>query len=118
MDDLPMTREAALRLDNRLKVAYGDRMRAALQGTPFSVDVACAIVCKETGLYLLPFLDRMPADQALARCVFDASGDADGTSRGAFPKNTAAFRARYGDEFTQMLIEQANATRAVRGMGA
>jgi hypothetical protein len=116
MDDLPMTRDDARRLADKLKTAFGERMRDALAGTHFSVEIACAIACKETGLYLLPFLKRMSMDEALARCVFDASGDAAGTSRGAFPKNTAAFRERYGDALTDMLIAEANLTRNARGM--
>jgi hypothetical protein len=51
------------------------------------------------------------------RTVFDASGDYPGTSRGAFPVNTAAFRARYGNDFTAMLIEEANKTRRLQNYG-
>ncbi|NJM37762.1 MAG: hypothetical protein HC845_07840 [Akkermansiaceae bacterium] len=49
--------------------------------------------------------------------MLDASGDFPGTSRSAFPKNTAAFRDRFGSEFTDMLIEEANLGRAIRGFG-
>jgi hypothetical protein len=65
------------------------------------------------------FIDEMDADAALARCVFDASGDADGTRRGAFPRNTADFRARYdavAPGFADMLIAEANKARSVRGL--
>ena len=50
----------------------------------------------------------------MARCVFDASGDANGT-RLAFPKNTAAFVEKYGQSLADMLIAEANATRALHG---
>jgi hypothetical protein len=45
--------------------------------------------------------------------VFDASGDAPGTSRAAFPRDTAAFRDRYPD-LADTLIEEANRSRALR----
>src|SRR5262249_24572945 len=45
----------------------------------------------------------------------DASGDAPGTERKAFPVNTQDFRARFGDALTTQLIDEANATRQLRG---
>jgi hypothetical protein len=119
--DLPMTRNGAQKLALWLKKNHGDTMDAALKDTPFSTDVACAIACQETGLYLVQFIDEMDAATALARCVFDASGDADGTRRMAFPRNTADFRAHYdtvASGFTEMLIAEANQARAVRGLAA
>lgn len=117
MEDLPMTRSRAQRLARWLKTEHGDEMRQALEGTPFNIDIACGICCKETGIFLLDFIEKLSPAEALARCVFDASGDATGTSRSAFPKNTAAFRERYDAGFADMLVEEANKTRAVRGMG-
>lgn len=115
MTELPMTKAQAQSLVRWLKDHYGDRMTAALDGTAFDIDVACAIACQETGPYLLQFVHNMSPDEALARCVFDASGDYPGTHRSAFPVNTAAFRTAYGDEFTDMLIDEANQTRSLRG---
>jgi hypothetical protein len=111
-----MTRMQAQSLARWLKDHYGAAMAAALEGTPFDVDVACAIACKETGPYLLQFVQNMSADEALAHCVFDASGDYPGTRRSAFPVNTAAFRGAYGDDFADMLIDEANQTRSLRGI--
>lgn len=116
MNDLPMTRARAQHLTRWLKQRYGTAMQAALGATPFSVDIACAICCQETGLYLVDFIDAMDEDMALARCVFDASGDADGTSRRAFPRTTAAFRAVYDADFADMLVAEANKTRSLRGL--
>lgn len=118
MNDLPMTRDRAQRLARWIKSNHGAAIEEKLDGTPFSLDIACGICRKETGIYLVDFIANMEAAEALARCVFDASGDADGTSRRAFPVNTEAFRTAYGDEFTAMLVDQANKTRAVRGLGA
>jgi hypothetical protein len=115
---LPITDARAQQLARWLKRDHGDELATALQGTPFSVDVACAICCQETGGNLLDFLDAMPADVALARCVFDASGDAD-APRSAFPRNTAEFRARYDAEdpgFADMLVSEANKSRSLRGL--
>ena len=114
--DLPMTRDDAQELVHWLKGRYGSRIATAVDGTPFTVDIACAIACQETGIHLLGFTRKLAADDALARCVFDASGDADGTSRGAFPRNTPTFRAAYGDAFADTLIAEANATRVLRGL--
>jgi hypothetical protein len=116
--DLLIGRERAQQLALWLKTNYGERMDEALGDTPFSVNIACAIACQETGIYLIEFIENMDADDALARCVFDASGDAAGTSRRAFPKNTAAFRQAYGDDFAELLIKEANKSRSLRGLDA
>jgi hypothetical protein len=81
---------------------------------PFDADLVCAIACKETANVWLGWTDQMSADDLLARCVFDASGDFPGTSRSAFPQNTAAFRAGFGDDLTDDLIAEANRARALR----
>ena len=89
--DLPLSRTQARKMCLWLKGHYGPQISAALAEGPFDLDTACAIVCQETGIYLIDFIDRMSPAEALARCVFDASGDADGTSRGAFSQTTAVF---------------------------
>jgi hypothetical protein len=114
--DLPMTKARAQQLASALKENFGQRMEAALADTPFPVALAYAIACKETGPFLVEFMENMEPPEALARCVFDASGDAKGTSRKAFPIDTAAFRSKYGDDFTEMLIEEANKSRSLRGL--
>ncbi len=115
--DLPMTRDQSHQLAQWIKTNYGQQINDVLAGSPFTLDIACAIACQESGIYLRPFTQTLSADAALARCVFDASGDADGTSRGAFPQKTDVFRVAYGDQFTNMLVAEANATRALRGLG-
>lgn len=116
--DLPMGRDRAQQLARWLKINYGRQIDVAVADTPFSTAIACAIACKETGIYLLDFIQNMAADDAIARCVFDASGDAAGTSRRPFPRNTAAFRSVYGDDFAAMLIKEANKSRSLRGLDA
>ena len=87
---------------------------AAVAGTPFAVEHLFGVVCQETAYFWVDLIDKLPAQTIIERCVLDASGDFPGTDRGAFPHNSAAFRARYGDDFTSLLIDEANQTRALR----
>lgn len=114
---MPITREQTHKAARWLKKNFGQKMATACAGTPFSTDLICAIMCQETAYAWLGWIDTWGAAFVCERCVLDASGDAPDTSRNPFPKNTAAFRAKYGDGFTDMLIEEANRTRKIRGMG-
>ena len=60
---------------------------------------------------------RSAAGRNPGRAIGDASGDFPNTSRSAFPKDTPTFRAAFGDAFADMLIAEANASRALRNMG-
>lgn len=115
--DLPVSRKRAGIAARWLRDHFGDQMARAVAGGPFEVKHLCAIVCQETAIYWPSWIDRLSPDDILARCVFDASGDAAGTQRSAYPRNTAIFRADYGDAFTDMLIAEANRTRALRDRG-
>jgi hypothetical protein len=115
--ELPLTRKQAVRVAEWMTANFDSKLAAAIQGTVFKKKHLCAIVCQETASVWLKWLDRLSTSEILARCVFDASGDAPDAPRSAFPKNTAAFRERYGDEFTRMLIDEANQTRALRDFG-
>lgn len=112
---LPITKAQAKTAARWMKDNFKDAMVAAVAGTPFSIDHICGIACQETAYLWLNWIDDMTPAEVLARCVGDASGDAPGTSRNPFPKNTAAFIERYGNEFAQILIEEANKSRALRG---
>ncbi len=100
-----------------MKGAFGEAMEGACQETPFSAPLLAAMVCQETAYFWLKFIDEVEAGKLLERCVLDASGDAPGAPRTARPKNTAVFRRDFGDGFADMLIAEANATRAMRGFG-
>jgi hypothetical protein len=91
---------------------------AATKGSAVDADLVYAIACQESASVWLPWISTMTPDQVLAHCVFDASGDAPGSQREAFPANTAAFRGKYGDDLTQQLIAAANETRALRKLPA
>ena len=115
---LPLSETKAREATRWLVGHFGEAMREAVEGTPFSVELLCGIACQETAVLWLPFVQGGATPSAvLARSIGDASGDAPNTSRSAFPPNTAAFRAEFGDAFTDLLIAEANASRALRGMG-
>ncbi|MCC7284159.1 MAG: hypothetical protein IT556_17385 [Acetobacteraceae bacterium] len=112
---LPLTREQVGKASTWLLLNFGPEIRKAVEGKPYDVAIACAIACKETGPMWVSRIDKHKPAEILALQVGDASGDFPNTSRKAFPRNTAAFRSRYGDEFTEMLIGEANKARTVRG---
>ena len=114
---LPITQKQAYTVAEWIKSNFRSAIDKAVKGTPFSTDILCGIACQESAYFWLPLLKRLSAKEILARCVLDANGDYPGTKRSAFPANTAAFRNQYGDEFANMLISEANATRKLRGFG-
>lgn len=114
-DELPISKKQAEHVATWMVDNFGQKLADAVKGTVFGRKHLCAIVCQETAFVWTGWLSKMTADEILARCVFDASGDASGTTRSAFPRKTAEFRERYGDAFTEMLIEEANVTRHIRG---
>lgn len=115
--DLPVSRPQALRTRDWLLRNFAAQIEQAVQGTPLDADLVAAIACKETANVWLHWIDRLSPAEVLARCVFDGSGDVPGTSRSAFPRNAADFRAAVGDALTDALIDEANETRKLRGFG-
>lgn len=113
--NLPISKKSAEQCAHWLVDNFGTQLRAAVVGKAYGVKHLCAIVCQETAYKWVPWIDTMSVQAIVERAVYDASGDAEGTSRSVFPVNTAAFRARYGDQFTNMLIEEANKTRRLQG---
>lgn len=112
---LPISKTQAHSVARWMKTNFGGAIRAAVGGTSFSLDNICGIGCQETAYFWVTRMESLTVDEILARCVLDASGDIPGHLRNFFPKNTAKFRERYGNEFTEMLIAEANQTRAIRG---
>jgi hypothetical protein len=67
------------------KNTFKKQLRAAIKGTPFSVDMLAAIAQQETGYIWAPLVERkLPTQRILALCVGDTL-DAD-KGRNAFPK--------------------------------
>ena len=112
--ELPISRSQAVKVARWMRSNFNDALLAAVAGTPFAVEHLFGLVCQETAYFWVDLIDKLPAQKIIERCVLDASGDFPGTDRGAFPHNSAAFRARYGDDFTTLLIDEANQTRALR----
>jgi hypothetical protein len=78
------------------KTNFHAKVDAAVQGTPFTLDLVTAIACQETGHIWGTLRDRMNPDEVLALCVGDTL-DAD-KGRKAFPKTKAdLLQARNGD---------------------
>jgi hypothetical protein len=119
---LPISLKSAREATNWLMTNFGASVRSATDNTPFSSALLCGIACQETAYFWLPLVKKkgktVAPDEVVARCVLDASGDAPKARRRAFPRNTAAFRAKYDRSFADMLVEEANATRALRGLRA
>lgn len=116
LNDRPISDSQAVKVATFMHRNFGPKVDAATAGTPFPAPLLPAIVCQETAYMWLGFLSSLTPQEVLERCVLDASGDVNG-SRHAFPRNTAAFKERYDDAFSSMLIEEANKTRALRGFG-
>lgn len=114
--ELPLSRSKCLLTADWLEFHYGNDFAAITEVTPFTKELLYAIACQETAIYFYDWTKDHTKEEVLGRCVFDASGDANGT-RKAFPKNTSAFIERYGQDLADMLIAEANKTRAMRGFG-
>jgi hypothetical protein len=114
--NLPLTQSQCLAGANWLNAHFGDKITAAVQGTPFDKHLIYGITCQETAIEWIHWINHLSPQEILARCVFDASGDVNGT-RVAFPKNTLAFIAMFGQSLADMLIAEANATRALHNWG-
>jgi hypothetical protein len=101
-----------------LEQHFGPDIAAAAAKIGVDAKLIYAIACQETAAVWLGWIEKMTPDQVLARCVFDSSGDIPAGGREAFPKNTDEFRGRFGDALTKQLIDEANATRALRELPA
>jgi hypothetical protein len=95
---------------------FGPDIKASAAKIGVDANLIYAIACQETASIWLAWIDKMTPAQVLAACVFDASGDAPPGGREAFPQDTQAFRARFGDALTKRFIDDANAARAIRGL--
>jgi hypothetical protein len=113
---LPLSKQQAIKCIKWLKTNYMQEFLGAVADTPFSIDTLCGIVCQETANVWFNWINKKTPEEILSLCVFDASGDFPGTQRNAFPRNTAAFKNKYGLELTNQLIHEANISRQARGL--
>jgi hypothetical protein len=112
--ELPISKAQARTVAKWMKQNWADKLAAVSANTPFPPHILCAIACQETAYFWVSMLTTLSPDDVLGRCVLDASGEMSSDPRSAFPKNTGEFRGKFGDEFTNMLIDEANKTRALR----
>jgi hypothetical protein len=113
--ELPISKDAAVAATTWLKSNFGPKLQAATTSTAFTENHLCGIICQESAYRWLGWRKTETVQKILASCVLDGSGDVAGTSRSAFPKNTATFCATYGDAFTDLLIAEGNKMRALMG---
>ncbi len=111
--DMPLSRSACITCMTWMKDNFQEKIIASVKNTPFDETLVYAIACQETAQRWQMWINVSDADTVLERCVFDASGDFPDTSRSAFPKNKNEFIAEYGNEFTQMLVDEGNKMRAM-----
>jgi len=69
------------------KTTYCDRVRQAMSGTPFDVDMLAAIAYQETGYLWSALIKSGPAEEFLALCVGDSLDESGG--RNVFPLDKA-----------------------------
>ncbi len=112
-EKLPITKVQAEKAINWLKSNFGPQIEKATLGTVFLPKHIYGIACQETAYKWLLWVDKYSTETILQRCVFDASGDLPNTSRSAFPKNKSFFIAKYGNDFTNMLVREGNIQRAM-----
>ncbi|GAA0274063.1 hypothetical protein GCM10009127_13110 [Alteraurantiacibacter aestuarii] len=117
-NELPISRKQAIKATEWLIEHFRSPMEQAVVGKPYRLKHLCAIACQETAYRWVGWIDHHDPATILARCVFDASGDAPNSSRGVRPVNAAAFRADFGDEFAQLLIDEANKYRRLMNWSA
>lgn len=112
---LPLGKTQAQEAALWLRQHFEGQINEMIAGTPWSIELVCAIACQETAQRWIRWIDNYDAETILARCVFDASGEPEFPTavRSAFPKNRDVFRAHYGNEFLQMLIDEGNKQRAM-----
>jgi hypothetical protein len=113
---LPITIDQAKAAAKWLKTNFGAEMASIAATSPIDSDLLCAVACQEAACYWLGWTRRYTPQEIVAHCVFDASGDIAGFPRNARPRNTAEFRATYGDTFADMLIAEANVMRSMRNL--
>lgn len=112
-DDMPLSLKSATKCTKWMMQNFRNKIANAIKDTPFDECLVYAIACQETAQRWGLWIDDYDAETVLKRCVFDASGDFPDTDRSAFPRNRQAMIDKYGNAFTQMLIDEANLMRAM-----
>ncbi len=112
-DDMPLSLKNTIKCTKWLMTHFRNDILTAVKDSPFDEYLVYAIACQETAQRWGLWIDDFDPSTVLQSCVFDASGDFPDTVRNAFPKNKQAMIDRYGQPFTQQLIDEANNMRAM-----
>lgn len=105
------------------KEQFGEKMKADLEGTPFTIDFMTALACQETG-EVWPILRKtsLSLDRIVELCVGDTIdfNPTTGKGRKAFPRNKAALVAvpngqRMFDVARQALVDMAQFIASYQG---
>jgi len=115
--ELPISLDTAKKVNQFLLGNYEQAFIDATHGTPFDKHTLVAIACQETAYVWSNWIGKHDSATILQRCVFDATGDTKDTQgqRSAFPKNAANFLTKFTQDDLNILIEEANKTRVLRG---
>lgn len=85
------------------KNTFHSQLEGAVEGSPFSIDLLCAIAYQETGYIWGRLFEKMSVSDVLKNCVGDTL---DTPSRSAFPTNKAALlKAHCGQEMFDIAHE-------------
>lgn len=111
--NLPLTKSQCLQTANWLNTHFGKRCEAAVENTPFTKELLYAIACKESAYKWMHWIDNYDANTILGRCVFDASGEPEfpDKPRNVSPRNRDEFKAHFGVDLLNMLVEEGNKQR-------
>lgn len=102
------------------KQQFQDRIRQAVQGTPFTLDMLTGIACQETGYIWNVLRTKLDTRDVLRLCVGDTL---DAPNRSAFPKTRADLVTKPGgqemfDIARAALVEMAGYIPGYRGAAA
>jgi hypothetical protein len=119
-EELPISLEQAKKVSVFLLGGFDKNFTDATIGTPFDKKHLVAIACQETAYMWVNWIGKYDSATILKRCVLDGTGDTNDTigMRSAFPKNKVHFLTKFPQSDLDMLIEEGNKTRQLRGLNS
>ncbi len=117
-EQLPISLLQAKKVSDFLLANYNNEFTTATNGTPFDKKYLVAIACQETAYMWIGWIGKYDTSTILSRCVLDGTGDTSDTigQRSAFPKNKQHFLTKFPQSNLDMLIQEGNKTRQLRGL--
>lgn len=119
-EELPISLQQAKKVNDFLLANFDNEFTNATNGTAFNKKHLVAIACQETAIMWVNWIGKYDASTILKRCVLDGTGDTKDTigGRSAFPKNKENFLTKFPQSDLDMLIEEGNKTRQLRGLNS